>query len=318
MRNRWCGTWWKRPPMHRSSITRRAMRRRAAGQAARLNISASRARSPDEHLRSLLNGRDPRVGAELMERRWARQSVVAYDVTFSAPKSVSLLWAVGDEQTRAAVLRAHQAAVDAVCEYLQTHAGWGRRYDRESEETIPVSAALALPQFLHRTSRPVTDPATGGITVDPQLHTHIPIPNYVLRDDGTWGQLHGVALYRHAQSAGAVGQAVLRDALVRELGVAVSVARNGTFEVVGITKGMRQEFSRRTRQVAAMDAAFRVDSWYGHKLAVLASREGKHEIPPGHDVDRRVARASGNGGARHPGGSPRCSAGNTRRNAAST
>jgi conjugative relaxase-like TrwC/TraI family protein len=237
-----------------------------------------------EQLRSLLNGRDPRVGADLMERRWARQSVVAYDVTFSAPKSVSLLWAVGDEQTRAAVLRAHQAAVDAVGEYLQTHAGWGRRYDRESEETIPVRAALALPQFLHRTSRPVTDPATGVTTVDPQLHTHIPIPNYVLRDDGTWGQLHGVALYRHAQSAGAVGQAVLRDALVRELGVAVSVARNGTFEVVGITKGMREEFSRRTRQVAAMDAAFSVDSWYGHKLAVLASREGKHEIPPGHDV----------------------------------
>ena len=171
-----------------------------------------------------------------MERRWARQSVVAYDVTFSAPKSVSLLWAVGDEQTRAAVLRAHQAAVDAVGEYLQAHAGWGRRYDREFEETIPVRAQLALPQFLHRTSRPVTDPATGRVTVDPQLHTHIPIPNYVLRDDGTWGQLHAVALYRHASSAGAVGQAVLRDALVRELGVQVSVARNGTFEVVGITR----------------------------------------------------------------------------------
>jgi conjugative relaxase-like TrwC/TraI family protein len=237
-----------------------------------------------DQLRSLLNGRDPRSGADLMERRWSRQSVVAYDVTFSAPKSVSLLYAVGDEQTRAAVLRAHQAAVDAVCEYLQAHAGWGRRYDRESEETIPVRAQLALPQFLHRTSRPVTDAATGAVTVDPQLHTHIPIPNYVLRDDGTWGQLHGVALYRHAPSAGAVGQAVLRDALVRELGVPVSVARNGTFEVVGITRAMRQEFSRRTRQVAAMDAAFGVDSLHGHKLAVLASREGKHGVPPGHDV----------------------------------
>ena len=237
-----------------------------------------------EQLRSLLNGSDPTTGADLMERRWARQSVVAYDVTFSAPKSVSLLWAVGDEQTRAAVLRVHQTAVDAVCEYLQEHAGWGRRYDRESEETIPVRAQLALPQFLHRTSRPVTDAATGAVTVDPQLHTHIPIPNYVLRDDGTWGQLHAVALYRHASSAGAVGQAVLRDALVRELGVQVSVVRNGTFEVVGITRAMRQEFSRRTRQVAAMDAAFGVDSWYGHKLAVLASREGKHGIPAGRDV----------------------------------
>jgi conjugative relaxase-like TrwC/TraI family protein len=57
-----------------------------------------------EELRSLLNGCDPGSGADLMERRWARQSVVAYDVTFSAPKSVSLLWAVGDDETRAAVL----------------------------------------------------------------------------------------------------------------------------------------------------------------------------------------------------------------------
>lgn len=237
-----------------------------------------------EQLRSLLDGRDHRSGGDLMARRWSRQTVVAFDVTFSAPKSVSLLWAIGDEDTRAAVLRAHQAAVDAVGEYLQDHAGWGRRYDPQSEEVVPVRADLALPQFLHRTARPVTDALSGLRTVDPQLHTHIPIPNFVLRDDGTWGQLHSVALYRHAASAGAVGQAVMRDALVRDLGVQVGVGRNGTFEVVGISRAMRHEFSRRRRQVVAMDAAFGVESADGHRLAVLASREGKQEIAPGQDV----------------------------------
>ncbi len=235
-------------------------------------------------LRALLSGHHPRSGADLLQRRWAKQSVVAFDVTFSAPKSVTLLWALGDENTRAAVLRAQQAAVDSVAEYLQRHAGWGRCYDREEGDVVPVRAELAVAQFLHRTSRPVTDPASGAITVDPQLHTHLLIPNVVRRDDCSWGQLHGVALYRHAASAGAVGQAVLRHQLVRELGVEVEVSPNGCFEVRGISRSQRQEFSRRSRQVAAMDATYGVDSWYGHKLAVLASREGKDEIPAGHDV----------------------------------
>ena len=237
-----------------------------------------------EQLRAVLDGRDPNTGLDLAGRRWTRQSVAAFDVTFSAPKSVSLLWALGDEATRAAVLRAHQAAVDAVCEYLQAHAGWGRRYVRDLGETVPVRAQLLMPTFLHCTSRPVTDRARGSVTVDPQLHTHIPIPNWVLREDGTWGQLHAVPLYRHAASAGAVGQAVLRDALVRELGVGVTVAANGTFEIAGITKAMRQEFSRRTHQVQQMDAAQGVETWHGHKLAVLASREGKSAMPEGVDL----------------------------------
>src|SRR5438105_2360963 len=210
-----------------------------------------------EQLRALLEGRHPRAGADLLQRRWARQSVVAFDVTFSIPKSVSLVWAIGDERTREAVLRAQQAAVDAVAEYLQSHAGWGRCYDREEGDVVPVRAELAMAQFLHRTSRPVTDPTTGVVTVDPQLHTHLLIPNVVRRDDGSWGQLHAVALYRHAASAGAVGQAVLRHELIRELGVEVDVAANGCFEVRGLSRAKRQGFSRVSRQGAAQGCPLR-------------------------------------------------------------
>src|SRR5207245_2480513 len=92
-------------------------------------------------------------------------------------------------------------------------------------------------------------------------------PTWVRRDDGSWGQLHSTPLYMHAATAGAVGQAVLRNELVRRLG-GVKVSPNGCFEVVGISRAQRDEFSRRTRQVAAMEEATGADSFLGHKLEV--------------------------------------------------
>jgi len=41
---------------------------------------------------------DARTGEEL-GKHWRRQSVVAFDVTVSAPKDVSILYALGDERT---------------------------------------------------------------------------------------------------------------------------------------------------------------------------------------------------------------------------
>lgn len=237
----------------------------------------------EDALRAVLNGRHPTTGDEL-GRRWNSQKVVAFDVTFSCPKSVSLLYALGDAATRDAVLRAQSTAVDAVVTYLQEHAGWGRRYDCATKTIEHLRAELVMAGFVHRTARPVTDPDTMVTTIDPQLHTHIVIPTWVLRDDGTWGHLHSEPLYRHAAPAGAIGQAVLRDELVRELGIAVEVLPNSCFEVVGISQEQRDEFSRRTFQVQAMEEAQGVDSFRGHKLAVTSSREAKDEIPPGADV----------------------------------
>ena len=236
-----------------------------------------------EALRAVMEGRDPASGEDL-GRRWASKKVVAFDMTFSCPKSVSLLYALGDEEIREVVIRAHSAAVTAACEYMQEHAGWGRRYNRETQKVEPVRAQMIMPRFVHRTARPVTDPVTGVTTIDPQLHTHIPISTWALRDNGTWGQLYSEPLYAHAAAAGAVGQAVLRDELVRELGVEVTVEENGCFELSGITEDQRREFSRRTRQIEALEEARDVDSLRGHKIAVTGSRESKREVEPNHDL----------------------------------
>jgi len=142
----------------------------------------------DTDFAAVLSGKHPTT-AEDLGRHWSRQHVVAFDVAVSAPKDVSIFYALGDDHTRATILRIHDAGVRAAAEYLQAHDGWARQFNAETKRAEPVRAQLVMAEFVHRTARPVTDPATGSVTVDPQLHTHLTVPNWAQRLDGTWGQL---------------------------------------------------------------------------------------------------------------------------------
>ena len=236
-----------------------------------------------EQLRAVLNGVHPTEGKQL-GRRWDAQKIVAFDVTFSAPKSVSLLYALGDDETRRVVLDAHDAGVDAVVTYLQAHAGWTRMFIPANGRVEPVPGRMIMPRFRHRTARPVTDLITGETTIDPQLHTHIPVPTWVCRPNGTWSALLSEPLYMHAAAAGAVGQAAMRKVLIDRLGVAVEVAPNGTFEIVGINEAQRREFSKRRQQIEAAEATFGIETIRGRETANLATREGKGEAGAGPEL----------------------------------
>ena len=65
----------------------------------------------DAEFRALMAGMDPRQSEWELGRPYTEKSVVGFDATASAPKSVSVLWALGDEHTRSHVLAAHDAAV---------------------------------------------------------------------------------------------------------------------------------------------------------------------------------------------------------------
>ena len=233
----------------------------------------------DTDFAAVLSGTHPRTGEDL-GKHWRTQSVVAFDVAVSAPKDVSILYALGDERTRATILRIHGEEVQAAADYLQANAGWARQFNPKTRTTEAVRAKLVMPEFVHRTARPVTDPSTGRVTVDPQLHTHVTVPTWVQRPDGSWSQLYSEALYEHAAAAGAIAQAEWRDRLVRELGISTIVDGKGCFSIVGITHAQRREFSRRTQQIEALERQLGIDSPYGHKLAVVSTRESKHELAP--------------------------------------
>src|ERR1017187_6555427 len=231
----------------------------------------------DPDFAAVLAAPHPRTG-EGLGKHWRRQTVVAFDVTVSAPKDVSILYALGDERTRSTILRIHGEGVQAAADYLQANAGWARQYTPDVKTTEAVRAKLVMPQFVHRTARPVTDPTTGSVTVDPQLHTHITVPTWVQRPDVTWTHLPSEPLYQHASAAVAIAQAEWRDRLVRELGISTVVDGKGCFSVVGITDAQRREFSRRSLQIDAAAAAYDVTTRAGREVATLDTREGKHEV----------------------------------------
>jgi conjugative relaxase-like TrwC/TraI family protein len=110
-------------------------------------------------LRSLLLGRAPTTGVELLPGRRPR-TVTAFDVTFSAPKSVSLLWAFASPEVASVASIAHVEAVAVALDFLERRAGATRQQVDGERQRIPTGVAAAT--FVHRTSR----------EGDPQLHSH--------------------------------------------------------------------------------------------------------------------------------------------------
>jgi conjugative relaxase-like TrwC/TraI family protein len=196
-----------------------------------------------DELRALIDRVDPDTGAPLaVGAKPAR--VRAFDATFSAPKSVSLLHALADPATASAVGIAHVDAVQAALGFLESKAAVTRRQVQGIRRRGSTSGWAAA-TFVHRTSR----------EGDPQLHTHAVIPNLVCRVDGSWVALDGAALYQWAKAAGSIYQEQLRTNLTDELGVGWGLDRNGCRELVGISETQRRTFSKRTAQIEAHLAA---------------------------------------------------------------
>jgi hypothetical protein len=114
---------------------------------------------PDD-LARMLDAAHPGTGRQL-GRGYSACSARGFDATFSAPKSVSLLWALtGDEAVRAEVLAAHDTAVEAALGWLETHGCVTRRGTDGVDQVDAGGLCVAL--FRQHTSR----------ALDPQLHTH--------------------------------------------------------------------------------------------------------------------------------------------------
>lgn len=202
----------------------------AAGLDAHAIYAAAAPQSPD-----LLADALGRVGERVDARR------AGVDLTFSAPKSVSLLFAFGDSTQITAVRGAHETATSEALAYLDRVAGQGLRGhhgDGQSARRIGTDGFLAV-AFEHRTSR----------AMDPQLHTHVVVPNLVRGVDGQWSAIDTRALHRHARTAGYLYQAVLRSELTAALGVAWGSVRRGQADLVGVPRDTLAVFSTRRTQI---------------------------------------------------------------------
>src|SRR3954451_11723066 len=154
----------------------------------------------------LLDGRDPGSGAQL-RRPISSGAVAGFDLTFRAPKSVSVLFGIGDRQLSDTLRREHEAAVGEALAYLEREACRARR-GRGGALVVDGRGVVAA-ACDHRSSR----------AGDPLLHTHVVVANGTQGPDGRWTALAGRPLYRQQKTAGYLYQAALRRRLTAELGV---------------------------------------------------------------------------------------------------
>lgn len=179
-------------------------------------------------------------GAKL-GRKPGPTTLPGYDLTFCAPKSVSVLWGLTDSPAvRSAVDAAHAAAVSAAMEYITEHAAYTRR--RVDEDTVLVERTRGLSgvKYEHRTAR----------SGDPHVHSHVLLSNRQLCADGKVLSLDGVNVYHEARAGGMIYQATLRAELSAALGVEWGQTVNGCADIVGLDDPeMLEAFSTRTREL---------------------------------------------------------------------
>jgi conjugative relaxase-like TrwC/TraI family protein len=169
--------------------------------------------------------------------------VAGYDLTFTLPKSVSILWASGDEHVRREIMRCHKQAIEgslawAEHRWVYTRTGAGGRM----RQRVTGVTAVA---FTHWDSR----------EHDPHLHDHLLVSNLVTREDGRVGTLDGASLYPASVAISERHTNLLMGLLTQRLGVTwrnrqTSGGKASVYDLTGIDDELIHVFSKRHQSIA--------------------------------------------------------------------
>ncbi|WP_283253296.1 MobF family relaxase [Actinotalea sp. K2] len=205
------------------------------------------------------DGHDPVTGTAL-GRSFVGQvrPVVGFDLTFTVPKSAAVVWALGDERTRAAVVGAHHAALTQALGFVE-HAVVRTRVGAAGCRQIRTRGMVAA-GFDHYDTR----------AGDPGLHTHVVLANKVQGPDRVWRSLDGRTVHAATVTVSELYDGLVADELHRRLGVSWShrprgAGRNDAFEINGIDDKLLREFSSRADRIheAELDWAQTFTSTHG-------------------------------------------------------
>ncbi|MEL6877262.1 MAG: MobF family relaxase [Pseudomonadota bacterium] len=189
-----------------------------------------------DQFRALLDGKLP-DGQQLGTIRDGKlEHRPGWDMTMSAPKSVSIMAEVAGDRR---LVKAHDKAVKSALAFAQRHAAATRiRFDGKVERQPTDNLAIA--SFRHDTSR----------AQDPQLHTHNVIMNMTRDAEGNWRSLEPRAFYQLQKSIGAIYRQELALG-VRGLGYEIETGKDSIFEIKGVSEEVMRAFSERAAQVEA-------------------------------------------------------------------
>jgi len=202
---------------------------------------------------ALMEGRHPRTGKWLRGKGADGRRAGGIDLTFSAPKSVSTVWALAGQTERLQVEAAHAAAVrESIAHLTESVPTVRRSYEGRVVEERAVDLLAA--EYRHTTARGVIE----GDAPDPQLHSHVVITS-AIREDGRLVAVASRPIFRSARELGAYYRSALAHQL-SERGYAIErgTGKDGRyFEISGVPRDLIDAFSARSREVARAAERFR-------------------------------------------------------------
>lgn len=157
------------------------------------------------------------------------------DLTFNAPKSVSLQALVGGDKR---LIDAHNQAVKETLAEIEKDAD--TRIKKDSKSRVENTGKLAIATFRHDTNR----------NNEPHLHTHSVVINFTKRSDGEYRALHNERIIKNIKEYTAIYQANMAKR-AKELGYNIRHNSNGTFDLAHISKEQLDAFSTRSKEVEA-------------------------------------------------------------------
>ena len=192
--------------------------------------------------RAVLEGKVPDGSGTELGRRGKDGEILhrpGRDLTFSAPKSVSLAALVGGDR---GIVDAHDRAVAATLAWIEKNAAETRMKDPETGRMIRTgNQKIVAATFRHDTSR----------NLDPQLHTHAVLANMVQGEDGKWRTMANEKLYESKMLLGALYRSELAAGLSR-LGYGIEKTHaDGRFEIAGVPRETIEAFSSRRAEIEA-------------------------------------------------------------------
>lgn len=213
----------------------------------------------EKDLKSILEANHPQTGNSLI--KWRPDNRIAgYDFTFSAPKSVSVIWSSASPELRSKIEEAHKQAIKDAMEYTQDHIMTTRR-GKGGKEVIPAGFLMGL--FQHSSNR----------EKEPQLHSHAIIPNVAIASDGIWRSINAKHfLKRSSQDQKAISSVykLSLDDRMRKMGFSTERTKH-SFEIKGVSKKVIESQSSRSKAIEDELAAYGV-------TRETASRELKEAV----------------------------------------
>lgn len=186
-----------------------------------------------EPFKNLLQGYLP-SGEVMIQTKNGGHHRPGYDLTFSAPKSVSVLALVAG---RKEVFQAHQEAVTEVISKIEESYA-ACRVKKDGNVSIEKTGNLLVASFLHNDSR----------AGDPNLHTHCVLMNITRRSNGAWRSIFADDLYTDKLMNGMEYRSILAQKLMA-LGYELTLGKKGTFEITGVPVPVINIFSKRRLQI---------------------------------------------------------------------